>query len=250
MNTYMIPLTDLTVSRIAYGCAMLGADRLDVEFVSKSICAIKTAYDCGINFFDLADGYALGKSDMAFGAVLKQSPGIRDEIVIQYKCGDQWGSGGRVKDLSREHIISSVEAGLRRLGTDRIDILLLHWPDNLVEPQEVAAAFDQLHASGKVLYFGVSNHSPWQIELLRKDVRQPLLVNQIHLSLACWHIGSRRFRGALTHEVSNAATVDYCRLHGMQVQAYSPLKGHSLGRALEAVTALSFRRSFTRARRR
>jgi predicted oxidoreductase len=120
--------------------------------------------------------------------------------------------------------VASAEASLGRLDTDYLDLLLLHWPDSLVQPDEVARAFDDLKHSGKVRYFGVSNHSPTQYELLQKYVRQPLVANQIQLGLQHWCTVPRGLKASFTHGHEGAATLDYCRLHNIWVQAYSPLR--------------------------
>jgi len=229
MKTYKIPRTDLEVSRLAYGCAMLGLDWNSPDFVAKTVPNIHTALDQGINFFDTADVYGYGKAEQALGEVLKQSPGLRNKIVLQTKCGDRFAEGGSI-DNSREHILSSVDGSLKRLGTDHLDILLLHWPDSLVEPEEVAKAFDELHKKGKVRYFGVSNHNPYQIELLRRLVRQPLVFNQIQLGLAHWYTEPGPDKGALVHGFEGVQTLDYCRAHEIRVQAYSPLRAGNIGK--------------------
>jgi predicted oxidoreductase len=138
-------------------------------------------------------------------------------------------------DFSRQHIVSSAEGSLRRLRTEFLDILLLHIPDALVEPEEVAQAFDELQGSGKVRYFGVSNHTAGQIELLKKYVRQPLVANQVHLGLAHSYLiadgieANRDESTRITRGYAGAAgTIDYCRLHDIQVQAYAPLRGGSI----------------------
>ena len=196
MKSYTIPHTELEVSRLAYGCAMLGLDWNGSDAVARTAATIRTAYEQGITFFDTADIYGQGKSELALGEFLRGSPGLRQRIVIQSKCGI--AAGGSI-DNSREHITTAVEGSLERLGTDRLDILLLHWPDSLVEPQEVAKAFDELHRAGRVRYFGVSNHSACQIELLQKHVRQPLVANQIQLGLAHWFTVAGPSKGAVTH---------------------------------------------------
>lgn len=229
MKTYGIPHTNLVVSRLAYGTGMLGGWR-SLDFVAKSTRAIYTAYENGITFFDTADIYAEGRSEAALGHVLKHSSELREEIVIQSKCGlcvrAGWAPGDPVDadslgtDLSRHHIVSAVEGSLKRLHTDRLDVLLLHAPSSLMEPEEVAQAFDELKYSGKVLHFGVCAHSAVQMELLKKYVRQPLVANQIWLSLV-HHL-------PLAENSSFGGIVDYCRLHEIQVQAYSPLKGGNI----------------------
>ena len=227
MKTYRIPHTDLVVSRLAFGCAMLSVDWSDSELLAKTVAVITKAYEQGITLFDLADMYGHGQAELALGQVLRQNPGLRNRIVIQSKAGDRFGDGYTV-DNSQNHIVSAIENTLRRLGTDQLDVFLLHWPDNLVEPHGVAAAFDALSTAGKVRYFGVSNHSPYQIELLQKFVRQRLVINQIRLGVAHWHVAAEPFKAAVTHGYEGAATLDYCRVHEIQVQAYSPLKSGPL----------------------
>lgn len=225
-----IPRTDLTISRLAFGCAMLGWDWSSPDFVARTIPIIRTAYEQGITFFDLADVYGNGNSEAALGAVVKQSPGLRHKVVIQSKCGDRFKDGYTI-DNSREHIVTSVEGSLRRLGTEYLDVLLLHWPDSLVQPEEVAKAFDELKRSGKVRYFGVSNHSPTQYELLQKYVHEPLIANQIELGLLHWYLIPRDMKASWVHTDEGVATLDYCRLHDVWVQAYSPLKADDIGNA-------------------
>ena len=227
MKTYTVPHTDLVVSRLAYGNAMLGTDWNSPDFIAQSVPVMQAAYEQGITFFDTADVYGHGKSELALGQVLKASPGSRRRLVIQSKCSIREGG---VIDSSREHIKDAVEGSLKRLGTDYLDILLLHWPDSLIEPEEVGRAFDELHAAGKVRYFGVSNYSPYQIELLRKHVRQPLVANQIQLGLAHWYTEPGASKAAITHGAEGVVTLDYCRLQEIQVQAYSPLRGANIGK--------------------
>lgn len=238
-KTYRMPQTDLVVSRIAYGCDKLGwktelnaasyasslmrsfNEPLSAQELSDAERVVHTAYDNGITLFDLADFYGGGKSESAFGAVLKKSPGMRERIIVQTKCGNRLAQGF---DLSGEHLVRSVEGSLKRLGTDRLDVLLLHVPDALAEPGEVARAFDELHRTGKVRYFGVSNQTIGQLELLRKFVRQPIVCCQVQIGLAQsaaiigFPFNDARYTGLPT-------IVDYCRLHDIQVQAYAPLKG-------------------------
>jgi predicted oxidoreductase len=248
MKTYRIPKTDLTVSRIAYGCMKIGGTwdhaPLSAEVEKTARDAVAAALDCGINFFDHADIYTCGKSETVFGRILKSTPGLRDRIVLQSKVGirfatDAYLSGEPSRyDFSHDHILRSTEAILQRLGIDHLDILLLHRPDPLVEPAEVARAFDTLHRSGKVRHFGVSNHTPAQIELLRHYVRQPLVVNQLEFSLAQPALVTE---GILANQAGAAATaglatglLDYCRRHELSVQAWSPVGG---GKLLQPDTA-------------
>ena len=157
MEYFDLPHTDLKVSRVALGCMRIA--NKSVEEVEE---LVKTALDEGINFFDHADIYGGGKSEEIFGQVLSRNPELRKQMVIQTKCAI---IPGKRYDFSKEHIINSVYASLERLQTDHVEILLLHRPDALCDPKEVAEAFDELYESGKVKYFGVSNHTPFQIEL-------------------------------------------------------------------------------------
>jgi predicted oxidoreductase len=244
MKSCRIPQTNVVVSRIAYGCAYLAAwdkNPLSVEDVAKATEVIHVACDNGITLFDHADLYAFGKAEIVFGRILKQSPGLRQKIVIQSKCGqrfpDGWVAGQPIQiDLSREHILSSVEGSLGRLGTDRLDILLLHVADSLVQPEEVAHAFDELYRAGKVRYFGVSNHNAAQIQMLKKNVQQPIIVNQIRVGLGYPRLLADGMEFALSlakgggsgdgfPAVAGTGTLEYCRRHDIQIQAYSPLRG-------------------------
>ena len=238
MQRYRIAQTELDVSRIAYGCMGIGGSWNETPFTeaetAQATKLVTTAYEQGINFFDHADIYGRGKAEAVFGVVLEQVPGLRERIIIQSKCGIRFrndpepGIPGRY-DFSYEHILWSVEGSLRRLKTDYLDILLLHRPDALVEPEEVARAFDELQRSGKVRYFGVSNHTAGQLALLKRYVEQPLVVNQLELSLLHHHLINE---GPIANQeggqyTAAAGTLDYCRLHDILVQAWSPVaKGH------------------------
>ena len=238
MKTYLVPQTDITVSRIAYGCAFLGGKN-----ESKAGRLIHTACDNGITFFDHADIYG---SEEVFGKILQESPGLRDRIVIQSKCGQYVPEGHQPGDpifvnFSREHIATAVDGSLRRLRTDHLDILLLHLSDTLLEPEEVAEAFDKLKRSGKVRHFGVSNHSPIQIELLKRCVPHPLVANQVHISFSHPYLfttgievtleaarGPRKIPDTTYAALAGNDTIDYCRLNRIQIQAWSPLRGIEL----------------------
>ena len=245
MRTYKIPHTDLEVSRIAAGCELLVGDwsewnkePLDAEARAKADLAIKTAYENGITLFDLAEIYAFGKAEMALGEVLKRSPGFREKIVIQTKCGIHlpypWDNpkDPLLYDSSYDKIVGAAEGSLKRLSTDRLDILLLHRPDPLGEPHEVARAFDELHRSGKVRYFGVSNHTAAQIDLLKKYVRQPLVVNQVQIGLMHPYLitegidfNLRDDRRLSKEYTGTSGTLDYCRLNEIQIQAWGSRLG-------------------------
>ena len=212
-----IQVTDgLNVPVIALGCMRI-AD-MQVQDVAK---LVETAVDSGVTFFDHADIYGGGKSEEVFGKAIAQTKGLRKKIIIQSKCGIRKG----MFDFSKEHIVSSVEGILKRLSTDYLDVLLLHRPDALMEPDEVAAAFDTLHQQGKVKHFGVSNQNPWQMELLKQSVRQPLLFNQLQMSL----MFTGMVDAGLNVNMKNPPSVDhdggilpYCQLKGVTVQAWSP----------------------------
>lgn len=236
MKTYRIPNTDLDVSRMAYGTWHIGGTwdsaPITTDLQQRAERMIHAAIDHGINHIDLADIYTKGKSDTIVGNVLRQQPGLRDKLILQEKTGiilgddPNPGDPGRY-DFSYDNIVGKVETSLRRLGTDYVDLLALHRPDPLVEPDEVARAFDHLQSSGKVRYFGVSNHTPMQIALLKKSVTQPLVVNQIELNLLHNHLLSEGIDANLAGSVTigAAGTVDYCRLNDMMIQAWSPIAG-------------------------
>ena len=237
MKTCRIPHTDFDVPRIAYGCMHLSRAWDDSAITATEISAtlklVETALEQGIALFDHADIYARGKSEQLFGEALRQIPELRGRIVLQSKCGIRFagdpeaGSPARY-DFSRGHIVRSVEATLKRLGTDHLDVLLLHRPDPLMEPAEVARAFDHLQGSGKVLHFGVSNHNATQISLLQECLEQPLVVNQVELSLLHHQMISDGILFNLPGDTGTGRTLDYCREYGILVQAWSPLAGGQL----------------------
>lgn len=197
---------------------------------AKATKVVMTAYEQGITLFDHADIYTLGKSETVFGEILQQQPGLRNKIILQTKCGirfagDLQPSDPDRYDFSSQHIIQSVEGSLKRLQTDYVDLLLLHRPDPLVEPEEVAQALSELYRSGKVRYFGVSNHTAGQIALLQKYVEQPLVINQVELNLL--H-GGLINAGVVANQTGGQYTaadgmLDYCRLHDIMIQAWSPV---------------------------
>ncbi|MFS0792941.1 aldo/keto reductase [Microbacterium sp. 1P10AE] len=188
------------------------------------------ARSAGIDFFDHADIYAreLHSAEQRFAEALRLSSSERAEIRLQTKAGIV--REGPYFDFSYDHIVSSVDASLRALQTEYIDVLLLHRPDALVEPDEVARAFDELEAAGKVRAFGVSNHTPRQIDLLRTAVRQPIVANQVQLSIAHAPIIAQGLAMNMETAPQSAVLdggglVDYCRLEGITLQAWSPLQG-------------------------
>lgn len=196
---------------------------------------IETAIEQGITLFDHADIYTLGKSEQVFGEFLRKAPSLRDRMVLQSKCGirfddDPVAGAPKRYDFSERHILESVDGILNRLHIDHLDILLLHRPDPLMQPEEVAAAFSALQRSGKVRYFGVSNHTAAQISLLKKYVEQPLVINQIELNLLHAHAIEEGIVANQTAAPYAAADglLDYCRLHDITIQAWAPVAGGKL----------------------
>lgn len=185
---------------------------------------IHTSMELGVNFFDHADIYGGGKSEEIFGEAMKGDSTLhREDMIIQSKCGIRSGH----YDLSKEYILDSVDKILKRLQMEYLDILLLHRPDALVEPEEVAEAFDVLEQSGKVRSFGVSNHKPMQIELLKKYVKQPLVINQMQFSIPVSNMVANGME--VNMETSGAidrdgSVLDYCRLNDITLQAWSPFQ--------------------------
>ncbi|MCZ8522797.1 MULTISPECIES: aldo/keto reductase [Paenibacillus] len=220
-------------SRLVLGCMGLGGswDRepFTQEHVKQAQEAVEAALAAGITMFDHADIYTMGKAEEVFGAVLKERPELRERILLQSKCGIRFEEGpgrpGRY-DFSQEHILQSVDGILQRLGTEYIDILLLHRPDPLMEPEEVAEAFARLKSSGKVRGFGVSNMSGGQMRFLQSALDEPLLVNQLELNLAKldWvDAGVHVNQAAGTGVSFPDGTLEYCRSEKVQVQAWGPL---------------------------
>jgi len=185
---------------------------------------INTALEVGINFFDHADIYGgEGKAEAAFADAIDMNPSVREKFFLQTKCGIRDG----YFDFSKEHILEAVDGSLKRLKTDYIDVLLLHRPDSLVEPEEVAEAFNQLHNSGKVKHFGISNQNPMQIELLKKYVKQPLIANQLQLSVTNTGMIDAGLNVNMEIDPSidrDGSILDYCRLNDITVQAWSPFQ--------------------------
>lgn len=225
MKTFTMPGTDLTVPNIVLGLMRI-AEKSDEEVREL----VRVARDSGIDFVDIADVY--GPTDHAcetrFAEAMQLTPAERDQVTIQTKAGIV-KENGPYFDFSYDHLISAVEGSLRALRTDRIDILLLHRPDALVEPEEVARAFDELHASGKVRYFGVSNHTPRQIDLLKRSVRQPLIANQLQLSITHSPLIAQGVAANMSGldqslTLDGGGLLDYCRLNDMTVQAWSPFQ--------------------------
>ena len=193
---------------------------------------IRTAFDCGINFFDHATCYGEnGAAETRFSEAFPLTGLRREDIVIQSKCGIC--PERQEFDWTKENILSSVDDSLRRLRVDYLDTLLLHRPDLLFDPAEVAEAFDALEQAGKVRFFGISNLMPMQIELLKKYVKQPLVINQVQLSLEQSQlIDQPLYMNNKTTDYSvsrDGSALDYCRLHDITVQAWSPLQKGMFG---------------------
>lgn len=208
----------LQVSEISLGCMRM--DKLSLQDANR---VIENALELGIDMFDHADIYGGGKSEEIFADAMDMNPNIREKMVIQTKCGIRDG----FFDFSKEHIIQSAEGSLRRLKTDYLDILLLHRPDTLMEPEEVAEAFNELKQSGKVRHFGVSNQNPGQIELLKKYAEQDLIVNQLQFSLMFTPMIDAGINVNMEHDpaiVRDGDILNYSRLHDMTIQAWSPFQ--------------------------
>lgn len=210
------------VSVIVQGCMRMPS--LSKEDAAK---VIRTAYDCGVNFFDHATCYGEnGSAETRFSEAFPLTGIKREDIYIQSKCGI---CPERSEfDWTKENILSSVDAILKRLKTDYLDTLLLHRPDLLFDPEEVAEAFDELEKAGKVRWFGVSNLMPMQTELLKKYVKQPLSINQLQLSLEQSQlIDQSLYMNNKTTDLSinrDGSALDYCRLNDITIQAWSPLQ--------------------------
>ena len=216
MKKILLGSSNLEVSNIALGCM-----RIDALSTQEAANIIQTALDVGVNFFDHADIYGGGRSEEIFAEVLKQNGTKRKDIILQSKVGIRKGSF----DFSKDHILTAVDGILQRLKTDYLDALLLHRPDALVEPEEVAEAFTILENSGKVRHFGVSNHNPLQIELLKKYVEQDLIANQLQFSVMHTGMIDAGLNVNMQHDpavVKDGSILDYSRLNDMTIQAWSP----------------------------
>ena len=203
----------------------LGVMRMDKLTTKEAAGVLNASINAGINFFDHADIYGGGKSEEIFSAGLKEAGIQRDDVIIQTKCGIRPRDGYAFYDFSKEHILNSVDGSLKRLDTDYVDFLLLHRPDTLMEPEEIAAAFDKLKTSGKVKHFGVSNFTPMQIELLQKSLDIKLVANQMQFGPMHTTMIDRGFHANVESPLGIDRTGDileYCRLHNITIQAWSP----------------------------
>lgn len=206
----------LNVPTVAVGCMRIS------DMKEKEVSAfVDTALSKGANFFDHADIYGGGKSEEVFGKAIAALN--REDLIIQTKCGIRKG----MFDFSYEHIVSSVEGSLKRLKTDYIDVLLLHRPDALMEPEEVARAFDELRFSGKVRHFGVSNQNPGQMQLLQAYLDMPICTNQLqfsimHAPMIQSGINVNMYNDSATNR--DGGVLDYCRLNKITIQPWSPMQ--------------------------
>ena len=205
---------------------VLGMMRIEDKSVKEVEELVETALSVGINAFDLADIYGRGRCEELLGLVLKNRPDLREKMWIQSKCGIRIEEFTYF-DFSKEYILQSVDGILQRLKVDHLDSLLLHRPDALMESDQVAEAFDLLYKQGKVRNFGVSNQNPMMMELLKKDVKQPLAVNQLQLSAAFtpgfesgFHVNMEDSQAAMR----DGSIFEYCKLHDVVIQAWSVLQ--------------------------
>ena len=218
MKTITLNNTNLSIPEIGMGCMRI----VELENADAVKSWVDTALEHGINFFDHADIYGKGRCEELFGQIL--TPSLREKIILQSKCSIR---PGIAFDFSKEHILNSVDGILKRLNTEYLDILLLHRPDTLMEPEEVADAFRILKESGKVRHFGVSNQTPMQMELLSKYCDEPLLINQLQLSIAhCPMINSGINANMYNDSGINrdGGVLEYCRLKDITIQAWSPFQ--------------------------
>ncbi len=218
MRTIKLGTSQLDVPVVAVGCM-----RINSLEKGEAERFVRTAMEQGANFFDHADIYGKGVCEEIFADAVGMNATVREQMILQSKCGIRPG----MFDFSKEHILSSVDVILQRLKTEYLDILLLHRPDALVEPEEVAEAFDLLESSGKVRHFGVSNQKPMQIELLKKHVKQPIVANQLQLSITNATMISNGVNVNMENESAidrDGSILDYCRLHDITVQPWSPFQ--------------------------
>lgn len=218
MKKINIGKSGFEASEIVLGCMRI--DKMSVEALSNYV---DVAMEEGITLFDHADIYGRGYCEELFGKMLGYRKGLREKIQIQSKCAIRTG----YYDFSKEHILNSVDGSLKRLGTDYLDMLLLHRPDTLMEPEEVAEAFDILQSSGKVRSFGVSNFNSMQIELLKSYIKQPITANQMQFSILHSSMvnsgiqANTLFEGAVDR---GGSILEYCRLKNITIQAWSPFQ--------------------------
>ncbi|MFC7063462.1 aldo/keto reductase [Halobacillus seohaensis] len=210
--------SELEVGEISLGCM-----RMNKLSKKDAAYTIENALEVGVDLFDHADIYGAGKSEEVFAEAIDMNDDVREKMKLQTKCGIRED----YFDFSKEHILESVEGSLRRLKTDYIDCLLLHRPDALFEPEEVAEAFTTLKESGKVRHFGVSNQNPMQVELLKKHLKEDLIINQLQLSIVHTPMIDAGFNVNMQHDaatVRDGNVLEYCRLNDITIQAWSPFQ--------------------------
>ncbi|MDD6175832.1 MAG: aldo/keto reductase [Firmicutes bacterium] len=210
--------TAVSLPQVALGCMRISS--LELPAAEQ---LIGTALECGVNFFDHADIYGGGESERLFARAAHLNADRREQVILQSKCAIHDG----FYDFSRDYILKSVDGILQRLQTEYLDILLLHRPDTLMEPEEVAEAFDRLQSSGKVRWFGVSNHNPMQIALLNRACGGRVLIDQLQLSLTeCGMIDAGLNVNMHKDDGINrdGSVLEYCRLNGITIQAWSPFQ--------------------------
>lgn len=212
----MLGKAGLEVPVVAVGCM-----RMSQKTAQEARALIEAALEEGANFFDHADIYGRGRSEEIFAEAIGMTPRVREGLILQSKCAIHDG----MYDFSREHILSSVDGSLKRLKTEYLDVLLLHRPDILMEPDEMAEAFVRLKAEGKVRHFGVSNHNPMQMQLLQKSLPMPLAADQLQFSIT----NSTMITSGVNVNMLNDAAVDrdggvldFCRLNDITIQPWSP----------------------------
>lgn len=218
MRLMKLGQSDLNVPVLAVGCMRInGLSKTDAENF------VQTALDNGANFFDHADIYGQGTCEEIFADAIHMNSTVREKIILQSKCGIRKG----MFDFSKEHILEAVDGSLKRLKTDYLDVLLLHRPDALVEPEEVAEVFDKLYSSGKVRNFGVSNQNPMQIKLLQKFLNRPIIANQLQLSITNSTMISAGIHVNMLDDPAvsrDGSVLDFCRLNDITIQPWSPFQ--------------------------
>lgn len=218
MKQITLGASEIQTSSIGLGCMRI--HDMEVERVRE---LIETAYELGINLYDHADIYGGGMSEKVFADAFEKTSIKREDIIVQSKCGIRSG----FYDFSKEYIVSSVNGILKRLHTDYLDVLLLHRPDTLMEPEEVAEAFTQLKKEGKVRHFGVSNQNPMQMQLLERYLNEKLIVNQLQFSITNCTMIDAGLNVNMENTKScmrDGSVLEYCRLHDVTIQAWSPFQ--------------------------
>ena len=219
MRTIQLGKSGLQVPVIAVGCMRING--LEPDEAERFV---KTAIEEDAVFFDHADVYGGGTCEEIFAKAVHMTSSVREKLILQSKCGIR---PGVAFDFSKEHILASVEGSLKRLKTDYLDVLLLHRPDALAEPEEIAEAFDKLHSDGKVRHFGVSNQNPMQMQLLQRYIKQPIAANQLQLSITNATMISQGLHVNMLDDNAvnrDGSVLDFCRLNDITIQPWSPFQ--------------------------